>query len=215
MRCSAKSQNLLGSRSACRRVTKYLLAAMIAPLIASRAAAHIDFSVDCSGGFPCELVPILREEQFLLTTPLPDIFPDYPCLTCPPFVEIFDISGLDPVEVNPPPQWQARVRLFGGDPDPQPNITDSPNLPNLLLVFAGPNDISRPMQFEPFSFPLPQGTTQLQFYAQAFDAQRNIVANAGIIVIPEPCTLGLLAVGAASMSRRIKCRRSRRSTSAA
>jgi hypothetical protein len=184
----------------------YLLAATIAAQMDSRAEAHIDFGVDCSGGFPCVLVPILHEEQFLLSTPLPDIFPDNPCLTCPPFVEIFDIPELDSGEVEPPPQWEARVRLFSGDPDPQPNITDSPNLPNLLLIFAGPNDISGPMQFEPFSIPVPQGMTRLSFSAQAFDSLGNVVSNAGIIQIPEPNSAMLLFVSAALAGRRITCR---------
>jgi len=164
--------------------------------IADYAQAHIDFAVDCSDGFPCELIPILNPNQVLLTVPIPDVFPDNPCLTCPPFVEFFDIAGLDTGEVEPPPPFEARVRLFGGDPSPQPNITDSPNLPNLLLIFAGPNDLAGPMEFAPFSIPLPPGTTQLPFQAQAFDAQRNFVSNFGIIRIPEPSSMLQMVVPA-------------------
>jgi hypothetical protein len=172
----------------------YLLAAATAPQVTNRAEAHIDFGVDCSGGRPCVLVPILRAEQLLVPLTVPVPFPPGPCDNCPPFIEIFDIPSLDIANFQAPPAFQAQMRLFG-DPSPQPNITDSPNIPNLLLIFTGPNEIAGPAVLGSFELPLPQQITELDYYAHAFDMQRMPVSNVGTIRIPEPTSVVLLILG--------------------
>jgi hypothetical protein len=128
-------------------------------------------------------------------TPILDPFPlPDDCLQCPPFIEILDIPNLDLVNFGPTPSFLPQSRLLG-DPSPDPMLVDDPNLPNLLLIYDGANQIAGPAELDPFVLNLPPHITRLQFVAQAFNTEGAPVSNIGFVQVPEPTLLAIVASG--------------------
>ncbi len=198
------------------------VALLLGMVFANNAQADIIFGNSCTAvpatpGPPpiafhieCEAVILrVKFEQFLEPPPVPN--PTPACPECA-FAEIIDIPGLDLMNVKVPIEFALASRLQSDDDLPLFAV-DDPQIPNLLLTYVGDQTIPGPNNIGLFELTVddwPEEIVELNYQANAFDGNGQLVSNTGSIPIVlaspvpslSPLALALLATLAGAVGIR-------------